>query len=93
MKPELEKRLMEAARAGNVPDNLLNEIFEEYSHKIFLAVNPLDYPSAPFVISALNSYTKAIEAQFPGAAEASTEMGKKIGSVTFRIPKKGGGAG
>ena len=91
MNAELEKRLITAAKSRNISDDLIGEIFEEYSGKICLAVNPIDAPSAPFVVAALKGYVSAIEQHFPGVEDASQELLHKIGSVSIRVPKKGDG--
>jgi len=91
MKAELEKQLLEAAKGRSLPDGLINEIFEEYSQKLALAINPIDYPSAPFIIAALNAYSVAIAKQFPGVDSAARDLMSKTASACFKMPVKGGG--
>ncbi|GEM_PF-6163553 len=91
MKAELEKRLLDAAKTMNIPDSLINEIFEDYSQKIAMTVNPIDRSSAPFIIATLNAYSIAITRQFPEVEKAAQYLMSKTASACFAVPIKGGG--
>lgn len=91
MKAELEKKLLEAAETDHLPKNLLNEIFEEYSEKIALAVNPVDCFSAPFIIAALESYKKAVIQQYSGVENAAKDLMEHLNIGRAIVPMKRGG--
>lgn len=90
MKTELENQLLEAAKKGHLPKDLLGEIFEAYSQKISVAVNPIDCFSAPFIIAALESYKKAIIQQYPGVEDAAKDLMGDLNIGRAIIPMKRG---
>lgn len=92
MNEDFDKRLLDAIKdTGDVPDELINEVFDHYSEKIAIAINPIGRPSAPFILTVLKAYYTALSKQFPGAEQASLGLVCRTGSACIKIPVKDGG--
>lgn len=92
MNEDFDKRLLDAVRnTGDIPNQLISEIFEYYSEKVAAAINPIGLPSSPFILAVLKAYYTALSKQFPGAEQASIGFQSRIGSACIQIPVKGSG--
>lgn len=90
MRKDLEQRLIESTKRGELGEQLLSEIMQDISGQISHVLNPIDCISAPFIVAALNTYANVISAQFSGCEKAAKSINDILKVAYLRIPVKGG---
>lgn len=92
MRKDLEQRLIESTKHGELGEQLLSEIMQDISGRLSQVLNPIDCISAPFVVAALKTYINVISAQFSGCEEAAASLNEILKVAYLKIPVKGGGS-
>ncbi|WP_283608588.1 hypothetical protein [Faecalispora anaeroviscerum] len=92
MRKDLEQRLIESTKHGELGEQLLSEIMQDISGQLSRALNPIDCISAPFIVAALNTYANVISSQFSGCEEAARSINEIMKVAYLKIPVKGGGS-
>ena len=71
---ELEKQLLDCIENKNWSEEILEEYINTISVDISTAISPINKASAPFIVSQLIRYEKAIKRMFPDISEVVEKL-------------------